>query len=66
MSYRFERQRLTKQQRWLVVTSLLLMVPVLLDAFKVISLSEWRLAPFLILLLVAGTMAGDNRKTDRT
>ena len=66
MSYRLERQRLTKQQRWLVITSLLLMVPVLLDGFKVISLGEWRLAPFLILLIAAGAMVGGNRKTDRT
>lgn len=66
MSYRLKRQRLTKQQRWLVITSLLLMLPVLLDALKVISLGKWRLAPIFILLISSGAMVGGNRKTDRT
>ncbi|GAA4013351.1 hypothetical protein GCM10022280_09500 [Sphingomonas swuensis] len=52
MGYRMERETLTKQQWLLIVSSILLMIPVFLDASSVISLKEWRFAPFLILLML--------------
>jgi hypothetical protein len=41
----------------LALASILLMVPVLLDTTHVISLGQWRIAPFIILLIGSFFMA---------
>jgi hypothetical protein len=41
---------LPRRQKIVAVVAVLLMIPVLLDAFKVIHLGELRMAPFFLLL----------------
>lgn len=64
MGYCMERETLTKQQWLLIVSSILLMIPVFLDASNVISLEEWHMAPFLILLVLSAGTVRSTRRDD--
>jgi hypothetical protein len=58
VGYLRTREPLLRRQWWLAVASVLLMIPVLLDVTSVISLGQWRIAPFIILLIVSLAISG--------
>ena len=63
MSYiEHPREPMTRSQKFLVIESIVLMIPVLLDVVGVIDLGAFKIAPFMILLVSAPTLAVRSRK----
>jgi hypothetical protein len=55
------REPMSASQKWAAIIAVALMVPVALDLMKLIDLGSFVIVPFVILLIIAPTLAARSR-----